>query len=124
MNKIFRCRLYRVRGRVSLFVSFKNEFWRGFDPPYRIYFYEDEGFIYLSLRDPEPFPRYKVYQRLLQYAGRDEKSLKAVFPRPLVKKYNLTQFDVVDLHRFKFCNKGLSHKCQFLIHKSKLSNYQ
>ena len=108
----FRCRVAYVKGRNTAFINFRACFWEYVKPPDRIFFFEDNGEIYMSFVDPIHLPMYRIVTRRLLRTGRDEEAYKVTLPVQLVRKHNLRQFNTVNLHRLKDYG-GLFYRCTF-----------
>lgn len=122
INKIFRCRVTRVKGRNSIFINFREAFWEKVKPSHqnsfrpqsfinRVYFFEENNKLFISFKDPIYLPMYKVYIRRLQSTD-CYKSFKVTIPIQLVKKYGLKNYNIVSLYRLKN-QSGLVHTCTF-----------
>ncbi|MCL2846060.1 MAG: hypothetical protein FWE38_00035 [Firmicutes bacterium] len=116
--QIFSHRILQARGRSSLFVNLKKEFWKGVKPPrskgykpqrviHRVYFFFWKGEIFISFKDPVFMPMCRVYIRRL----RDN---RVTIPTQLVKKLGLEKGCDLYLTRFAKNYRGLAHKCHFV----------
>lgn len=130
------CEYKRLLGRISFdkrfdfalaknekgtIINFRKEFWQTIKKPFRVFFFTEGEYVFLSLQDPVLLPQSKIYRRRLQYAGRDSNSCKATIPRQIAKNHRGIMYgNTVFLHRMNGY-KSMMYACFFGRTESKTS---